>query len=347
MIRLLLLFPIFALAKPVIEFIPDSRAYGHMLVKNVLEKDYDSLGPVPKLQYRLEEAGFTVRQTFLDDLPRNPDLIRKAYSPGGFREDVKFVICWNHPYFIDMKKFWAIPDYKRIGVFWEPPCIIPDQHKMSVINRYKKALTFRDDMVDNVRLFKFCYPVHQFMNSHLPPYSEKKLACIISGTGTSTDPQELYSLRRRVISFYEKRPYCGFDFYGRGDWSKGNYKNYKGFIPSKADVLKNYKFSYCFENSRDIPGYITEKIFDCFQAGCVPIYFGAQNVTDYIPANCFIDMRQFGGSIEAAHDFISRMSEEEHAHYVENIREYLMSPEAQIFSLEGVYDKLLSILGLS
>jgi hypothetical protein len=42
-------------------------------------------------------------------------------------------------------------------------------------------------------------------------------------------------------------------------------------VDSKKNTLEKYKFSICYENARDIPGYITEKIFDCFFAGCVPI----------------------------------------------------------------------------
>lgn len=38
-------------------------------------------------------------------------------------------------------------------------------------------------------------------------------------------------------------------------------------------------------------GYITEKIFDCFFPGVIPIYWGAENVTDYIPQDTFIDRR--------------------------------------------------------
>jgi hypothetical protein len=57
--------------------------------------------------------------------------------------------------------------------------------------------------------------------------------------------------------------------------------------------LEKYKFSICYENARDTPGYITEKIFDCFFAGCVPIYWGANNITDHIPKECFIDKRDF------------------------------------------------------
>ena len=340
---LFLLFPLLLFAgKPIIEFIPDSRAYGYVLTDNVLEKNYHDLGHVQKLQYLLEKAGFTVRQTFLDKLPNDPEYIAKAYGPHGYKANVRFVLCWNHPYFINMDKFWAIPNEKRIGVFWEPPCIIPTQYKHSVIKRYKTIFTFRDDLVNDRNILKFCYPVLQSMTNQIIPFSEKKLACIISGTGVSKDPLELYSLRRKVIHFYEDRPYCGFDFYGR-NWPANKYKNYKGSPADKSPILRQYRFSYCFENSRDISGYISEKIFDCFQAGCVPIYYGAPNITNYIPEDCFIDMRRFG-SLQEAHDYISSMPEDEHRQYVENIACYLQSEEAQVFSIEEFYKKLVPLL---
>ena len=47
---------------------------------------------------------------------------------------------------------------------------------------------------------------------------------------------------------------------------------------------------------------VSEKIFDCFAAGNVPIYWGASNVTDYIPEDCFIDMRSFS-SFEELYQF--------------------------------------------
>ena len=38
---------------------------------------------------------------------------------------------------------------------------------------------------------------------------------------------------------------------------------------------------------------MTEKLFDCFFSGTVPVYWGAPDVFDWVPADCFIDMRQF------------------------------------------------------
>lgn len=66
----------------------------------------------------------------------------------------------------------------------------------------------------------------------------------------------------------------------------------KGPIDSKAETLGGYRFAICFENMI-LQGWITEKIFDCFRAGCVPVYLGAPDAGELIPAEAFIDMRKF------------------------------------------------------
>ena len=41
---------------------------------------------------------------------------------------------------------------------------------------------------------------------------------------------------------------------------------------SKYDVLRQYRFNVCFENSI-FPGYYTEKIIHAWAAGCIPLYW--------------------------------------------------------------------------
>lgn len=67
---------------------------------------------------------------------------------------------------------------------------------------------------------------------------------------------------------------------------------YRGVTESKARTLARYKFAICFENSV-LKGWITEKIFDCFFAGTVPIYLGAPDIAEAVPREAFIDMREF------------------------------------------------------
>ena len=123
-----------------------------------------------------------------------------------------------------------------------------------------------------------------------------------------------------------------FDLYGRG-WPT-ELKSYRGPIARKSDVLKQYKFSICYENIKNIPGYITEKMFDCFRAGCVPVYWGASNVNDYIPKNCFIDRTQFASN-EELYQYLKNMNAQEYEEYICAIKSFLQSPQAQRFSIDN------------
>lgn len=48
------------------------------------------------------------------------------------------------------------------------------------------------------------------------------------------------------------------------------------FDDHKAECIRHYRFNICPENV-DAPYYCTEKIFDAFSAGCIPIYHGSGN----------------------------------------------------------------------
>ena len=63
-----------------------------------------------------------------------------------------------------------------------------------------------------------------------------------------------------------------------------------------------------YENIKGLNGYITEKIFDAFVAGNVPIYWGASDINEYIPDNCFIDRRNFINH-EQMYKFLINMKE--------------------------------------
>jgi len=56
-----------------------------------------------------------------------------------------------------------------------------------------------------------------------------------------------------------------------------NYGKYGNKLPqgeqAKYDLLSQYKFNLCFENSLS-EGYVTEKLFQAFVAGTMPIYWG-------------------------------------------------------------------------
>ncbi len=77
------------------------------------------------------------------------------------------------------------------------------------------------------------------------------------------------------------------DVYG-GGWPT-DLPNYRGRCVSKITTLRRYRYALVFENQRQ-PGYVTEKLLDCFMAGTVPIYWGAPDVTESVPEDALIVM---------------------------------------------------------
>ncbi|OGX81660.1 hypothetical protein BEN47_19015 [Hymenobacter lapidarius] len=59
----------------------------------------------------------------------------------------------------------------------------------------------------------------------------------------------------------------------------------RGPVPADAKLrtIGQYRFAVCYENSR-LPGYVSEKVFDCLFASCVPVYLGEPDLSRFIPA---------------------------------------------------------------
>jgi len=66
---------------------------------------------------------------------------------------------------------------------------------------------------------------------------------------------------------------------------------YRGKVEDKHCLQAGFKFALCFENVA-YPGYVTEKIIEALVAGVIPVYLGAPDITDYVPADTFIDAGQ-------------------------------------------------------
>jgi hypothetical protein len=110
-------------------------------------------------------------------------------------------------------------------------------------------------------------------------------------------------------------------------------KAYRGQAKSKSQTLAHYKVALCFENAK-LPGWITEKIFDCFFAGAIPIYWGAPEIASHIPEDCFIDMRRFRDYGELR-ECLKSMRECEIEGYKESAREFLRSERFIPFSKQN------------
>lgn len=76
-----------------------------------------------------------------------------------------------------------------------------------------------------------------------------------------------------------------------GTFQDNNGKNSHGEIWSKLVALKEFRFSICCENTIQ-KNYISEKFWDCVLTDTIPIYFGCNNIGEYIDEKLFINLTE-------------------------------------------------------
>ncbi|MCE5225369.1 MAG: glycosyltransferase family 10 [Porphyromonadaceae bacterium] len=267
----------------------------------------------------------------------------------------------------------TVPSYV---VLYEPPQIRPINQERTLLTKYRRVFTWRDDLVDGERYIKLNLPNKIVTSSSFGWTGRDKLCCMISANKTVpySSPLYLYSERVETIRWFEQHAPQDFDLFGIG-WNKPvarhglpgrmisklqsltpncenkmYFTSYRGTVFSKLETFRKYRFSICYENVRDLPGHITEKIFDSFFAGCVPVYWGASNITTYIPENCFIDRREFT-SHEELYKFMVSMTESDYTAYQERIFAFLTSDRVRPFSAdifaETIVNTIVSDLGIA
>jgi len=173
----------------------------------------------------------------------------------------------------------------------------------------------------------------------------------------SSAPGELYTARKESIRYFDENFPSDFDMYG-GRWNRPRiflekifpfavekFKTYKGNPADKLGTLSKYKFCLCYENSWGINGYVSEKIFDCLWAGTVPIYWGAENIGNYVDPDAFIDRRKFKTDAQLA-SYICGINEVKFASYIKAARLYLKSDKFKLFSAENFTRILTKVLDL-
>ena len=207
-------------------------------------------------------------------------------------------------------------------------------------------------------------------------FDDRKIfSCLINGNKRFpvTSENDLYEERFAVIEWYQRNSPLEFALYGRG-WDKPKagftrkdklirrgkrlasqlfgykpFPSYRGSVIDKGDVYNNSKFSYCYENTKNLENYITEKIFDAMMYGCVPVYWGAQNILDFVPKECFIDRRDFDDQ-KSLHEYLKNISVEAYETYQRSIFDFLRSDKILCFKSETyancVVDQIIQDLKL-
>jgi alpha(1,3/1,4) fucosyltransferase len=253
----------------------------------------------------------------------------------------------------------------------ETPAIRPGNWKRSKHAPFKKVFTWRPDWVDGKKYFRY-YLAHKLPEfSPYTPSTATKFCCQIASQKYSGAKEELYSERVRAIRWFEQYHPDEFDLYGqrwdrfcigekRPNWSgfdpilvfiyhkapwlprprqRDPFPSWRGPVKSKREIMRQYRFSICYENTVYLGG-ITEKILDAMFAGSVPIYLGDPQVTDMIPKEAFIDKRDFP-DYESLYRYMKGMSEEEYEGYRKAIHKFVHGDGVKPFGAQALTDLIV------
>jgi hypothetical protein len=277
---------------------------------------------------------------------------------------------FDHPFFVGtgsqyFRRLRRMPGKKLYLFLFENPAHRPDNYWRWNHRHFEKVFTWDPTWVDDRKYVKVYLPV-RIPDPFTINRSEKTKFCVtIFSQKYSAHQAELYSERARAIRWFEREHPSEFDlfglnwdrFYFSGTLSRLNlflqrfyskfpgvgrvhrFPSLRGPVKSKNAVMRQYKFAIAYENAA-FPGYVSEKIFDAFFAGCVPIYVGAPDVTDYIPPETFIDKRNFADYGEL-YRYLAGMPDKEYNDRLDAIESFVRGERIKVFGPENFTQSLL------
>ena len=234
---------------------------------------------------------------------------------------------------------------------------------------FDAVLSYNDEAVEKYGAIKSYYSFDfSLARPSQIPFADRKFATMISACMKRNIPHNVSYLRLRTLEFYSRHHPDRMDLYGRG-WDKGTYlfqdrpevfrwthglfldkllprrrfPVWRGPCGRKSDVLGKYRFVYCYENTDEIPGYITEKIFDVLMNGSVPVYLNHPSTDRYVPRDCYVNRRDFADDA-ALYGYLASMPESVWRGYLDSGRRFLASEAARPFSIERYCDVMSSVI---
>jgi alpha(1,3/1,4) fucosyltransferase len=251
-------------------------------------------------------------------------------------------------------------DIDKYLIAVENPLINRLNADIDYLKRFRRVFSWSDAALALPGAVKILIP-NNLVVSDFRGFADRTIfSCLISSNKVTPwgGVNDLYAERINVIRWYENNAPDLFHLYGRG-WGKPSsvftardrffrrigrlrtqlfgykpFPSWRGEVKFKSDILSDSRYSYCYENVKDLPNYITEKIFDSFLSGCVPVYWGADNVQEYIPPECFVDRRRFRDTAEV-HRYLMGITPEQYGLFQKNIFDFLGSEKAYLFSTEN------------
>jgi len=222
-------------------------------------------------------------------------------------------------------------------ILFEPEVVKPDNFILGNHTPFKKVFTYNENLIkSNPEKYVKIYNPNKVPDNIVIGNKRDKLCCMINVNHSIPDyVNELYSERIEAIKYFEDNKLEDFDLWGIG-W---NSLSYKGQTQDKIKTLSNYKFSFCYENVLNDFGYLSEKIFDSFFAGTIPIYLGYDKVKEMF-GDCVI-VPEYPVDYDKLYAQIKNMSDEEYNKRSNAIKRFILSDKITPYRSETFAETII------
>lgn len=323
-----------------------------------------------------DAAMFRSRPDFGSDLEHYLVRLRDIAKSRGFEvtadqtrlDTADAVVFLDHP--DDHRLITAVKQRGARTFLIHRECIVirPKNWSRVVVGAYDHIFTFninylrtmmRSDEFSQVFFARNLRLHNNFWNADRCP----KL-CLIASNKALVHPLSTYEYRDDLVKYFDTRN--EINVYGPG-WNtrlfhfrkpfsainriasalhlnERRLTSYRGITDDKLMTFSKHNFALCIENTKDFSGYITEKIFDALRAGTIPIYLGPNDITEYVPSDIFVNLREFSDLAELS-AYIKSRSADELADTRQRIAEYLQGPAEQFFGPEAFAQTVLEEVG--
>ena len=233
----------------------------------------------------------------------------KSYINNNIKESKKRKI------YVQYLDFWPSFEKKKFDIH----NILKERYRVVITNK-PDYVFFGQFGIKNRNVSKDCIKIFVSIENRIPDFSKTDYAIGLlymqkddryyrrpTGTGILSEIYSVYNVNKKNGIDLKKKKFCGWVVtnnrgYTRNKFYKklSEYKNITSGglflnnigwrVSNKRKFLRDFKFSICFENSKT-DGYVSEKIYDAFEAGTIPIYYGDDTLLQILNNKSYIHIK--------------------------------------------------------
>jgi hypothetical protein len=214
----------------------------------------------------------------------------KSWGKGTQYRNVEFVDGDDYTHAVLLNSVTPILniDKKNILQFlWEPYELL-DINKIAKYAESHKGYIVAHDrrLIGNHILYHIPYLSPLPLSSDHTKPKKNRMSIIASSKGYLNGHKLRHLIIQKILNSN-----LDIHIYGNGikDVFRVNDTRIKGFIEHKPDALSEYEYTISIENTK-YDYYLTEKFTDPIICGCVPLYWGANNVSSIFGSESHVDL---------------------------------------------------------